>query len=277
MTEESVVTVAGVARSKADYLRSHPLGYLVLSALAGAYVGFAVILVFAIGAPLAAAGSPFVKLVMGLSFGVALSLVVFAGAELFTGNNMIMAIGALRRTVSVRALTAVWVLSFLGNLAGSLGLAWLVARSGVLGSAPQLDFVQQTVATKMHLPLWTLFFRAVLANWLVCLAVWTAMRSSSEAARLLMIFWCLFAFIGPGFEHSVANMTLMGIGLLQPHDAAITWGGFVYNLAPVTLGNIAGGAVFMGAAYWLASRPVSLPRLRPGTETQLAAAETTPD
>src|SRR5205823_6113223 len=132
---------------------------LVLSALAGVYVGFGIVLIFAIGAPLLAANSPAAKLAMGASFGVALSLVVFAGGELFTGNNMVMTIGVLCGTASSRALAIVWLLSIIGNLAGSLGLAWLVARSGVLGGAPHLAVIEKTVATKMHLSFSELFLR----------------------------------------------------------------------------------------------------------------------
>jgi nitrite transporter NirC len=217
------------------------------------------VLIFAIGAPLSAAGSPFTKVVMGASFGVALALVIFAGSELFTGNNMVMALGALKRRVSPGAVLAVWGLSFVGNLAGSLLLAWFVMKSGVLGGAPQLAFIQKTAETKMHLHFQDLFFRGLLCNWLVCLAVWTAMRSQSDAGKLIMIFWCLFAFIGAGFEHSVANMTLLGVALLQNHPDTITWGGFVHNLVPVTLGNIAGGALFVGGAYWLGNAKLRLP------------------
>jgi nitrite transporter NirC len=273
MTETSVQAAAEAARTKTEYLRRQPLGYFVLSLLAGVYVGFGIVLIFAIGAPLMAAGSPAAKLAMGASFGVALSLVVFAGAELFTGNNMVMTIGALRRTASPGALTAIWVVSFAGNLIGSLALAWLVARSGVLGGAPHLEVIQKTVATKMSLPFATLFWRGLLCNWLVCLGVWTAMRSQSETGKLVMIFWCLFAFIGAGFEHSVANMTLLGIGLLQPHGAAISASGFVHNLVPVTLGNIAGGALFVGGAYWLANQPLRLPLARPAEARAAVAAE----
>lgn len=262
MTEASVQAAAEAARTKAEYLRRQPLGYLILSALAGVYVGFGIVLIFAIGAPLLAAGSPAAKLAMGASFGVALSLVVFAGAELFTGNNMVMTIGALRRTTSPGALSRVWVVSFVGNLLGSLALAWLVARSGVLDGVPHLEVVQRTVATKMSLPFAELFWRGVLCNWLVCLGVWTAMRSQSEAGKLVMIFWCLFAFIGAGFEHSVANMTLLGISLFQPHGESVSWAGFIHNLVPVTLGNIVGGALFVGGAYWLANQPLRLPLAR---------------
>jgi nitrite transporter NirC len=259
VTEDGVLIAANMAEKKWTYLRSAPLGYFIHSALAGIYVGFGIILIFAIGAPLSAAGSPFTKLVMGASFGIALSLVIFAGSELFTGNNLVMVVGVAKRKVPLTGLASVWVLSFVGNLAGSLLLAWLVSRSGVLGSAPQLGFIQKTADTKMHLHFQDLFFRGVLCNWLVCLAVWSAIRMQSDAGKLVMIFWCLFAFIGAGFEHSVANMTLLGIALIQDHPETITWGGFVHNMVAVTLGNIVGGGLFVGGAYWMANTTLRFP------------------
>ena len=266
------MAVAQAAVGKATALKKSPGGYFVLSMLAGVYVGFAIVLIFAIGAPFSAASSPWTKAVMGASFGVALSLVIFAGSELFTGNVMVMTVGALKRKVSVADLGGIWVVSFVGNLAGSLLLAWLVAESGVMKAAPQLGFVQKTVETKMTLPASDLFFRAMLCNWLVCLAVWCAMRATSEAGKLIMIFWCLFAFIGAGFEHSVANMTLLGIGLMQDHPDTVTWGGFVHNLVPVTLGNIVSGAIFVAGAYWFAGSDLRLP----GFARETAAAPAAP-
>ncbi len=273
MTEDSVIEAAAVAKTKVAFLRKNPLGYLILSMLAGVYVGFGIVLIFAIGAPLIAANSPAAKLAMGASFGIALSLVIVAGSELFTGNNMFMAIGLLRRTVSPSGLALVWLLSFAGNLLGALGLAWLVARSGVLGGSPHLVVIEKTVTAKMQLPFDTLFYRGLLCNWLVCLAVWTAMRSKSEAGKLVMIFWCLFAVIAAGFEHSVANMTLLAIGLLQPHGAGVSVAGFVHNMVPVTLGNIAGGTLFVGGAYWLTNAGLRLPNLG-GVPKGLAQIET---
>jgi nitrite transporter NirC len=258
MTEDTVVAAANAAKTKAGFLRSNPLGYMILAAMAGIYVGFGIVLIFAVGAPFLAGGSPAAKLVMGASFGIALSLVIIAGSELFTGNNMIMTIGVMRRSATPMGLTGIWVFSFLGNLVGSLLLAWLVAKSGVLAGAPHRAVIEATAATKMNLPFGVLFYRGVLCNWLVCLAVWCSIRSSSEAGKLIMIFWCLFAFIAAGFEHSVANMTLLGIALFQPHGAAVSAAGFVHNMVPVTLGNIVGGGLFVGAAYWLANHRFSL-------------------
>src|SRR5579883_1646790 len=199
MTEATVAAAVEAAEAKGRYLSGNPLGYFVLSMLAGVYIGFGIVLIFAIGAPLLAANSPAAKLAMGASFGIALSLVIIAGSELFTGNNMVMAVGLLRRTVSPWAVGAVWLASFVGNLAGSLALAWLVVRNGVLGAQPHLGVIEKTVTAKMTLSFGTLFYRGLLCNWLVCLAVWSALRTKSEAGKLIMIFWCLFAFIAAGF------------------------------------------------------------------------------
>jgi nitrite transporter len=266
MTDATVTAAAEAAKTKASYLKTNPLGYMILAAMAGIYVGFGIVLIFAVGAPFLATGSPAAKLVMGASFGIALSLVIIAGSELFTGNNMVMTIGVLRRTATPMGLAGIWVFSFLGNLLGALLLAWLVAKSGVLAGAPHRAVIEATAATKMNLPFGVLFYRAVLCNWLVCLAVWCSLRSTSEAGKLIMIFWCLFAFIAAGFEHSVANMTLLGIALFQPHGAAITVAGFVHNMVPVTIGNIVGGALFVGAAYWLANQRFSLSPSRAASE-----------
>jgi len=255
--------VEQAAAAKAANLKAAPHGYLILSALAGAYVGFAIVLVFAIGAPLAAAGSPWTKTVMGASFGAALSLVIVAGSELFTGNVMVMSIGLLRQAVSPVAVAGVWLASYAGNLAGSLLLAVLVAQSGVLGSAPQSGFVQSVAEAKMSLPAAELFWRAVLCNWLVCLAVWLTFSARSTVDKIAAIIFPVAAFVAAGFEHSVANMYFIPMGLLiKTFDPAFVtkmnaavdnitlFNFFVSNLVPVTIGNIIGGGFLVGAAYW---------------------------
>ena len=245
--------VVEIAKKKVEYHQSSPLGYVILSILAGVYLGFGITLIFSVGAPFAAEGSAAVKLIMGASFGVALTLVIFAGSELFTGNNMVCTIGALSKGISWTQLSQIFVWSFLGNLVGSLGISWVVAQSGVLGHAPQVDLLMKVAGMKMSLPAWELFLRGILCNWLVCLAVWMAMRTTNESAKIMLIFWCLFAFVGSGFEHSIANQSVLGIALFLPHGADISWVGLVWNQVWVVLGNVVGGAVFMGGAYWLTS------------------------
>lgn len=246
-----VQKLAKAAVKKCEFLERSIPNYLILSAFAGIYVAFGIGLILYLGAPLAAGGSPITKLVMGASFGIALSLVIFAGSELFTGNNMFGVVGALNGDISYARMAKLWFWCYAGNLLGSLFLAWLLAQSG-LYTGVQADFVQKVTAAKMNGGLWELFVRAILANWLVCLAVWTASRTESDTAKLVLIFWCLFGFIAPGFEHCVANMSLMGLGLFLPHGDTVTWMGYARNLFATTAGNIVGGGLLVGGLYWLA-------------------------
>lgn len=181
--------IALVAATKYTFLADSLPRYLVLSALAGVYVGFGIALIFSLGGPLAAAGSPLVKLVMGVSFGIALTLVIFAGSELFTGNNMTGVIGGLSHRLTWAQVVQLNVWSWVGNLVGSLALAWLVVQSGVLSKGPQADLIETVAAIKMSLPAWELFLRGILCNWLVCLAVSTSGRTANDAAKIMLIFW----------------------------------------------------------------------------------------
>ncbi|MDR4481029.1 MAG: formate/nitrite transporter family protein [Nitrospira sp.] len=245
--------IAGVAVKKWSYFERSPGGYLILSILAGVYLGFGIALIFSVGGPLAAISSPVVKLIMAVSFGIALTLVIFAGSELFTGNNLIGAIGGLSRSLSWAQVIQLNAWSWLGNLAGSLGLAWLIIQSGVFAKGSTTDLIEKVAAVKMSLPAWELFVRGILCNWLICLAVWMTGRTNNDTAKILLIFWCLFAFIGTGFEHSIANQSLLGMALFLPHDAAVSWTGFWYNQVFVVLGNLVGGGLFVGGLYWMVS------------------------
>jgi len=252
MFGEEINKIAETAESKMRYMQSSPAGYMVLSALAGIYVGFGIILIFSIGGPIHAGAGPFLKLVMGASFGIALSLVIFAGSELFTGSNMVLVIGNLQKKTSTGLLMKSWLLCYVGNLIGSVFLAWLVFHADSLAASSK-DLVLQVSSLKMNAGAKELFVRGILCNWLVCLAVWLAVKIKSESAKLVMIFWCLFAFISSGFEHCVANMTLLSLGLLIPHGTDVSFTGMLHNLSWVTLGNIVGGALFVGMAYWFAT------------------------
>lgn len=251
----AIDSLAEASAAKLDLLDRSWGRYFVSSMMAGVYVGIGVILILSVGAPLYAAGSPALRLAMGASFGVALTLVIFAGSELFTGNNMIMTVGCLRGRIGVRGALRASAICYAGNLTGALALAGVMAMSG-LATGTMGTFLNSVASAKMNAPAGELFIRGVLCNMLICLAIWMASRTKSDAAKLVLIFWCLFAFIASGFEHSVANMTLLGLSLLVSHDATISWAGFAANLLPVTAGNVVGGAIFIGAAYaYVASPP----------------------
>ncbi|WP_225440075.1 formate/nitrite transporter family protein [Amycolatopsis eburnea] len=256
---EALTAQADSARSKIAELR-RPGRYLLSSALAGAYIGIAVVLLLAVTGPLNAAQSPWTKLVQGLVFGIALTAVVFAGAELSTGNMMTMVQGALARRRGAGAGLAVIAGSFVGNLAGSVVFAWLVHESGILQAgatpghaAPAAALLAATVKAKAAESAGMLFFRGVLCNFLVCLAVWMAARTKSDGAKLALIFWCLLAFIGSGFEHVVANMTVFSLGMFEDVPGAAA-GAFALNLALVGLGNLVGGGLLVGAGYGFLGR-----------------------
>lgn len=251
MFTDTIDQFANVAATKVAALKRNPLGFFIGSMMAGAYVGFGIILIFVVGS---AADPAYQKLIMGASFGIALTLVVFAGSELFTGHTMYMPLGWLRRTTNGANLTAVWLVVWLGNLVGAAGLAALFVLGGAAGmvSDPS-SFLNQVVSAKMNAPVIELLARAILCNWLVCLALWMSARTQNDAAKAIVIFWALFAFIASGFEHSVANMTLFSIALLGKHPVAVSLSGMGYNLLWVTLGNLLSGSLFMALGYWLYS------------------------
>ena len=244
---EAIQSFSKLAEVKASLLRQNPVGFWLGALFAGAYVGIGIILIFSVGQPLEASLRP---LVMGASFGIALILVVFAGAELFTGYTMYMSIGLLRGRIRIPDLVRTWGVTWTGNLIGSAAVASLFVLGGgghVLKPGATLIF--DIAAYKMNSEPLSLLARAILCNWLVCLAVWTSARATSDSAKCILIFWCLFAFIASGFEHSVANMTLFIVALLGNHPETVTWSGMWHNLVWVTLGNTISGAIFMGWGY----------------------------
>ena len=258
MFNNDIEKLSCMAEKKIKDMNDSPSRYGAMSALAGAYLGFGIVLIFSVGAPLAGTQfAPFMKLIMGASFGVALSLVIFSGSELFTGNNMIFAVGKLKNRVSFHAIFKLFALCFVGNLLGCVFFAWLVVQGGSLSAEAQALIVK-VAGAKMALGAREAFFRGILCNWLVCLAVWIANRNGDETAKLIMIFWCLFAFIGSGYEHSIANQSLMSLALFVSHGPEVSLTGFFHNQVFVTLGNIVGGGVMVGMAYVFSSaEPIS--------------------
>jgi nitrite transporter NirC len=251
MYADTIEGFCKVAEKKLAALRRAPGGFFVASMLAGAYVGLGIILIFTLGSQVPAEAQ---KIVMGATFGIALTLVVIAGAELFTGHTMFMALRAFSGRGTVGDIAASWTMTWIGNLAGCLALVALFAAAGGGGMLAAPDTLLMKVsAMKMNAPATVLVARAILCNWLVCLAIWMSARVDSDVAKCVVIFWCLLAFIASGFEHSVANMTLLGLALAGNHPETVSLGGYAWNLGWVTLGNVIGGAIFVGGAYYVSS------------------------
>lgn len=254
--DESVSAFGDISVSKSAALSNNPLGFWIASMMAGTYVGMGILLIFSVGQTV----DPSVRnLVMGASFGIALTLVVFAGSELFTGHTMYMTMGRLTGRIGNRAVLRAWAVTWGGNLCGSVLLAGLfvLGGGGVILQGGGNDLIHAVAAKKVSAPGLELVARAMLCNWLVCLAIWAASRTQNDTAKCVIIFWCLFAFIAAGFEHSVANMTLFSVALLSEHGDKVTVLGAMRNLFWVTIGNTLSGAVIMGGGYWIAAgRPV---------------------
>jgi len=252
--QNNINVFAEFARTKAQLLKDSPWSFFIGSMLAGAYVGIGIIFIFTVASPL----PPEVQtLVLGVTFAIALTLVVIAGAELFTGYTMYMTIGMTKKTVNFQQLLSTWTMSWLGNFCGALILVGIyILAKGYLFSHEEL--IAQVALKKISATPIQLLAKGTLCNWLVCLAIWMSKKVDSDVARLVVIFWCLFVFIASGFEHSVANMTLLSIVYFSP-ESVISLSDIFYNLTFVTIGNIIGGAIFVALAYKAYAIPETLP------------------
>ncbi|MBN1484596.1 MAG: formate/nitrite transporter family protein [Chloroflexia bacterium] len=224
---------------------------LVLGFLAGAYIAFGGFLAIMVGKGVSADLGPGIgKLLFGGVFPVGLMLVVIAGSELFTGNCGVITPSCLRGSARWMGLLKNWIFVYIGNFIGSLVVAYFLAYlTGLTEAEPYLSATKGIAEGKIALSFGEAFFRGVGCNWLVCLAVWMAVSAEDIAGKILAIWWPIMAFVALGFEHSVANMFFIPLGMFN--GANVSVGEFlINNLLPVTLGNIVGGAGFVGAIYW---------------------------
>jgi formate transporter len=237
------------------------LSVFVLAVLAGAFIALGA--VFATTVMAGGSELPFgvTRLLGGLAFSLGLILVVLAGAELFTGNNLVVMAWASRR-VSTRRLLANWTLVYVGNFVGATGTVALVyvGRQYELGGGEVGETAVRIAAAKTSLGFVQAVALGALCNALVCLAVWLTYGARTVADKILAIVPPIAAFVAAGFEHSIANMYFVPIGLLIRDEVDVpglaveqlSWKGFLLdNLVPVTIGNVIGGALMVGGVYWL--------------------------
>jgi formate/nitrite transporter len=237
----------------------------VLGILAGVYIGFGAQLATMVTHDLAGLlGVGMAKFMSGAVFSVGLMLVVIAGAELFTGNNLIF-LSLLDRQVGALKLLRNWGIVYFANLAGSLLLVALMYWSGLwkTNNAAVGIAALKIADAKVNLSFLEALARGILCNWLVCLAVWMAVSARDVVGKIFAVFFPIMAFVASGFEHSIANMYFIPMGLALKWDvitaagltdtfANLTVGGMIVrNLIPVTIGNILGGAFFVSTLYWI--------------------------
>ena len=217
---------------------------LLLGALAGAFIAFA-------GVAASIGGALGGKLASATIFPIGLTMVLLAGSELFTGNCLFL-MPLLRRNITAGHMLRNWVAVYLGNLLGSVAVAFLVVQCGALDGIAEAAV--STALTKAALPFGVALLRGVLCNFLVCLAVWMAFCAQSAGGKVVSLFGPIFLFVLCGFEHSVANMYYIPAGIFLAENGEVTWLSLWQNLRPVTLGNMVGGCGLGGILYLLYGR-----------------------
>lgn len=249
------VETLGVSKARLPVLTVAMLGLL-----AGGFIGLGA-LYFTLVTSDTSLGFAAARLLGGLAFSLGLILVVIAGAELFTGNNLLVMAWASRR-LTTGELARNWLIVYLANFAGAVGLVvlvWLSHHWLMNGSAVGITAIK-IAAAKVALPFWEAFFKGILCNILVCLAVWLALAGRSVTDKVYAIVFPISAFVAAGFEHSIANMYFIPLGILLkerilvPGTESLTWFGLFSNLVPVTLGNIVGGGLMVALVYYFVYR-----------------------
>ena len=253
-----------------------PVGdLLLLGFLAGAYISLAGAASTMIAYNLLANPDTFGlgRMLAGIIFPCGLVLVVLAGAELFTGNTM-MLLPLAQRRITLYAMLRNWGFVYFANFVGAVTLAFLIFQSGQLAIPPDNTLggvVIVVAAIKCNFTFWEAFLLGIFCNWLVCLAVWMSIAIKDTAGKILAIFFPIWLFVAAGFEHSIANMYFIPVGLFAAQSSelwqaateitslevlnSLTWTNFfVKNLIPVTLGNTISGGVFVALAYGYAHR-----------------------
>lgn len=194
------------------------------------------------------------KIVTGMVFPVALLLIVFTGGELFTGNTMIFTLDVLQRKVRMHHLVQSWVVSYFGNLCGCLCSMYFFGYHGMLfHDDPWHSYVKAVAVAKISKPFGTTLIKGIGANWCVCLAVWFGLAGDNLIDKIFGLWWPVATFAIIGFEHSIANMFFIPMGIMLGADVTVS--DFITkNLIPATIGNAIGGGFFVGALEWIIYR-----------------------
>jgi len=225
----------------------------VLSLLAGGYIAMGGLLALVIGGglpDLAQSNPGLQKLLFGAAFPLGLVLCAIAGAELFTGNTAYFVPSVLSGRMSMKVPLKNWGIVYIGNFIGAIFVALFFAYyTDIFSQSPWLNSVIDIAVKKTSAPFYKIFLKGMAANWMVALAMWLAYAAKDITGKIIGIWFPIMAFVAMGFEHCVANMFFIPTAIF--YGADITWTEFIVNnLIPATLGNIAGGAIMVGAIYW---------------------------
>lgn len=246
--EPAVETAIESSGKKLRLLSVNPVAYFVRAMTAGLYLALICFLFWTLKQNLG--GSPFGAVVASLFFGIGLFVILVTKSELFTSNAMYLTKSTLGRVHGVGQTLKLWGVCYLGNLVGSIAIAFLLDRAQILDALPADHALFHGAEHKIHQSADVIFVKGILANWVVCLAVWVYLNLKEESAKFASIIGIVFIFLYLGFEHSIANMGTFSLALFAEQNNVVTLAGAAHNLLWATLGNIIGGGVFIGALYW---------------------------
>ncbi|WP_117169990.1 formate/nitrite transporter family protein [Paraliobacillus sediminis] len=255
MEMDALKQVEQLALKKQETFKNSRLIYLTRAILASMFIGFGVIVAFKTGNYFYLEGSPFAYPMAAITFGAAIILIVYGGGDLFTGNTFYFTIAALNKKMRWINVFRMWGMTYLGNIIGAIGFAIFIYLTGLFADGNVSTFLMSAAAKKMDISFWELFFRAILCNWLICLAFFIPMKMKGDGAKLFVMMLFVFGFFISGYEHSIANMVTFSIALILEHPDTISISGAIYNLIPVTIGNIIGGHLLMGWVYNYINKP----------------------
>lgn len=255
MENEALLQVEHLALKKQKIFRQSVLRYIARAMLASMFIGFGVIVAFKTGNYFFMEHSPFAYPMAAITFGAAIILISYGGGDLFTGDTFYYTYTALRRKMKWAEVVRMWIMSYIGNILGAAAFALLIYLTGLFYSSDVNGFLLYVVEHKMGAPAGQLFFRAILCNWLVCMAFFIPMNIKGDGAKMFAMVLFVFCFFISGYEHSIANMCTFAIALVLDHPGTVSWNGVVHNLVPVTIGNLIGGGILMGVMYYYVNKP----------------------
>lgn len=240
MFNKDIDNIITITEAKVNNANRWPGKYFVRAIITGFYVIVAIILSYTTGAILFDKYPEISKIIVAATFSFALALIVFLSGELFTGNTFALSVGIQKRKVKIKDAVKVLIFSYLGNMIGSILLAYLFVKS-----EPSLikDYIEPIVIAKVNLSVANMFIRGILCNFIVCLGYLTGIKMTSESGKMIMMFFCVFAFVIAGFEHSIANMGIFSIGYFALGSLSLY--SVLKNLFFVTIGNIIGGGILL--------------------------------
>lgn len=242
--------IANASENKVKVAEESFIKYFGRAFMAGVFIMLATILSYTIGGILSPNYPMAAKISSAALFCFAIIAVVFFGAELFTGNNLVMCIGIFKKKVDMKSVFKIWGYSFVGNFIGIIVFAYMFVKSGANFDSIKA-YIEPIAYSKFDLSILQMLLRGILCNFSVCLAVYSGTRMKSETGKIIMMFFCVFTFVLAGFEHSIANLAIFSVAYFSLGGLPLLL--VVKNIVWVVIGNIIGGGLMLGGLLIISS------------------------